>query len=193
VGEYEVVLLRTTRMTLRQFSAADVDNLVDLDSDAEVMHFITGGIPTTRSEIEDVILPRWLRYYDDSPLIGFWAAEDRTTGEFLGWFHLRPGDGHSADEPEIGYRLRRAHWGKGLATEGARALVDAAFTRSSATCVLAETMFVHQASRRVMEKAGLRLVREFRADWPYAIPGDEFGDVEYALEREGWTQARINA
>jgi RimJ/RimL family protein N-acetyltransferase len=193
VGEDAVVLLRTTRMTLRQFSAADVDNLVDLDSDAEVMHFITGGIPTSRSEIEDVILPRWLRYCDDSPLIGFWAADDRRTGEFLGWFHLRPGDGHSADEPEIGYRLRRVHWGKGLATEGARALVDAAFTRSSAKRVLAETMFVHQASRRVMEKAGLRLVREFRADWPYPIPGDGLGDVEYALGREEWTQAQINA
>ncbi len=52
--------------------------------------------------------------------------------------------------------------------------------------VLAETMAVHAASRRVMEKAGMRRVRDFRADWPDRIPGDEHGDVEYAIERREW-------
>jgi RimJ/RimL family protein N-acetyltransferase len=184
------ILLQTGRLTLRQFSLADVENLVTLDADAAVMHFITGGIATSRPEIEEVILPRWMRYYGESPWIGFWAAEDRTTGEFLGWFHLRPGVGHPADEPELGYRLRRECWGRGLATEGARALIDLAFNTGDAKRILAETMVVHQASRRVMEKAGLRPVRVFHADWPYRIPGDEFGDIEYALEREDWAGNR---
>jgi RimJ/RimL family protein N-acetyltransferase len=52
--------------------------------------------------------------------------------------------------------------------------------------VVAETMVVHAASRRVMEKAGLRAVRFYHADWPYRIPGDEHGDVQYALDREEW-------
>ena len=47
-------------------------------------------------------------------------------------------------------------------------------------------MAVHAASRRVMEKAGLTLVRTFHQPWPYKIPGDEQGDVEYALTRAGW-------
>ena len=87
---------------------------------------------------------------------------------------------------ELGYRLRRSAWGRGLASEGSRALVDHAFRVLGARRVVAETMAVHTASRRVMEKDGLRLVRTFRADWPDAIPGDEHGDVEYALTREEW-------
>lgn len=181
-----VVLLTTDRLVLRQFTPADVDRLVSLDSDAEVMHFITGGLPTPRSEIEDVVLPFWLAYYETSQVAGFWAAEERVSGEFLGWFHLRPADNRADDEPELGYRLRRQSWGTGLATEGSRALVDFAFTKAAARRVTAETMFAHPASRRVMEKVGMRLVREFSADWPYPIPGDELGDVEYAIERGYW-------
>jgi len=49
---------------------------------------------------------------------------------------------------------------------------------------------VHTASRRVMEKAGLRHVRTFHQEWPYRIPGDEHGDVEYALTRAEWQAAR---
>ncbi len=181
-----VVLLKTDRLVLRQFTPADVDRLVLLDSDAEVMHFITGGLPTPRSEIENVVLPFWLRYYETSQVAGFWAAEERVSGVFVGWFHLRPGENRAADEPELGYRLRRQSWGTGLATEGSRALVDFAFTKAAARRVTAETMFAHPASRRVMEKVGMRLVREFSADWPYPIPGDELGDVEYAIERGYW-------
>jgi RimJ/RimL family protein N-acetyltransferase len=188
-----VVLVQTPRLSLRQFTPADAESLVRLDADPQVMHFITGGQPTPRAEIEDVVLPRFLRYHRESPVVGFWAAEDRATGEFLGWFHLRPGGGSPPDEPELGYRLVRHAWGRGLATEGSRALVEVAFTRTDARRVVAETMSVHGASRRVMEKAGLRLVRTFHADWPFPIPGDEEGDVEYAIERADWERSAAPA
>jgi RimJ/RimL family protein N-acetyltransferase len=182
--------LETERLVLREFTEGDVDNLVELDADPEVMHFINGGRSTPREEVEQVILPRWLRYYVESPGLGFWAAEDKATGEFVGWFHFRPGDGHPPDEPELGYRLRRSAWGKGYATEGCRALIDKGFAEFGVRRVLAETMFVNTASRRVMEKCGLRLVRVFHADWPDRIPGDEHGDVEYALDRQEWERQR---
>jgi len=51
-------------------------------------------------------------------------------------------------------------------------------------------MVVHVASRRVMEKSGMRLVRSFVADWPVRIPGDEHGDVEYAITRDEWRAQR---
>jgi RimJ/RimL family protein N-acetyltransferase len=187
VGTY---YLTTERLVLREFTERDVENLVELDADPEVMHFITGGQPTPREDVEQVILPRWLRYYAESPGLGFWAAEEKATGQFLGWFHFRPGEGHPPDEPELGYRLHRSAWGKGYATEGCRALIDKGFAEHGVRRVLAETMVVHTASRRVMEKSGLRLVRVFHADWPYRIPGDEHGDVEYALDREEWQQQR---
>ncbi|MGI5150482.1 GNAT family N-acetyltransferase [Plantactinospora sp. CA-294935] len=182
--------LTTPRLVLREFTGADVDNLVALDADPEVMYFINGGRPTPREYVEQVVLPRWLRYYRESPGLGFWAVEERASGEFLGWFHLRPGEGHPADEPELGYRLRRSAWGRGYATEGSRALIDKAFAEQGVRRVLAETMVVNTASRRVMEKSGLRLVRVFHADWPDRIPGDEHGDVEYALDRADWQRQR---
>jgi RimJ/RimL family protein N-acetyltransferase len=180
------VVLTTPRLLLREFTADDVDLLVELDSDPEVVHHITGGRTTPRSEVEAEVLPAFLAYHRRPDGYGFWAAVHRGTGEFLGWFHLRPEPGGPADEPELGYRLRRSAWGQGYATEGARALVDRAFTELGARRVTASAMAVHGASRRVMEKAGLRFVRSMTLEWPDRIPGDEQGDVEYAITREQW-------
>jgi RimJ/RimL family protein N-acetyltransferase len=177
-------------MVLRRFTMGDVDLAVELDSDPEVMRYITGGVATTREEIERDYLPAWLSYYGRFEGYGFWAAIERATGEFLGWFHLRPPPGASHDQPELGYRLRRSAWGRGLATEGARALIDVAFEKYGAQRVNAETMAVNVGSRRVMEKAGLTLVRSFTQDWSHRIEGEEHGDVEYALTREEWLAAR---
>ena len=85
-----------------------------------------------------------------------------------------------------GYRLRRTAWGKGYATEGARALVDLAFREHGARRVYAETMAVNTASRRVMEKAGLKYARTFLMEFADNVPGTEYGEVEYELLREDW-------
>ena len=187
-------MLETDRLLLRRFTDADVDDLVELDADPEVTRFITNGEPTARQTVADEILPAYLAYYRRYPGYGFWAVIEKATGNFLGWFHLRPDpDRPVSDEPELGYRLRRDSWGKGYATEASRALIDRAFAELGATRVYAETMTVNAASRRVMEKAGLRLVRTFHADWPVRIPGDEHGDVEYAITRDEWEAARAGA
>ena len=180
------VFLETDRLILRRFTEADVDALVELDSDPDVMRCINGGRPTPREEVREDILPAFLAYYERSPGYGFWAAVEKTTGEFLGWFHLRPPNGAGPGEVELGYRLRRSAWGKGYATEGSRALIDKGFAELGVQRVVAETMAVNLASRRVMEKAGLRLVRTFHQPWPDPIEGDEHGDVEYALSRADW-------
>jgi RimJ/RimL family protein N-acetyltransferase len=185
------VFLETERLVLRQFTEADVDNLVDLDGDPDVMHFINGGRPTPRAEIESTVLPRFLSYYRDGLRYGFWAAIEKATGEFLGWFHFRPREGIDPGQPELGYRLRKSAWGKGYATEGSRALIDKGFRELGAQRVTAETMVVNARSRRVMEKCGLTLVRIFHQEWPDKIEGDEHGDVEYALTRAEWEQQRL--
>jgi RimJ/RimL family protein N-acetyltransferase len=181
------VFLETERLMLRRFTEADVDNLVALDSDADVMRYINGGKPTTREEIENDFLPRFLQYYERYDGYGFWAAVEKTTGEFLGWFHLRPPwDDGLADEPELGYRLRKSFWGKGYATEGSRALIRKGFTELGVRRVYACTMAVNPASIRVMEKSGLRYVRTLHEPWPEYIEGEEHGGVEYALTRDEW-------
>lgn len=179
------VHVETPRLSMRRFTADDVDVLVELDSDPEVVRFLTGGRVTPREEVENDVLPAFLGYYDRFAGYGFWAAHERATGAFIGWFHLRPAPGHPDDEPELGYRLRQAAWGRGYATEGSQALLDKAFTEG-ASRIVAETMVAHSASRRVMEKCGMTVARVFHQEWPYPIPGDEQGDVEYELTREQW-------
>lgn len=181
------VFLETERLALRRFTVDDVENLVELDSDPEVMHFITGGRPMAREEIENEWLPAFLDYYERSAGYGFWAAVERATDRFVGWFHFRPAQGAPPDEVELGYRLRRSAWGKGYATEGSRALIQKGFSELGVQRVVASTMVVNVASRRVLEKAGLMFVRTFHQPWPDYIEGEEEGDVEYALDRSEWT------
>jgi RimJ/RimL family protein N-acetyltransferase len=173
-------VLVTDRLTLRRLTVADVDNLVELDSDPEVMRLLTKGKPTPRSVIEEQ-LRGLLAVSDRFPNLGRWAA--LADGRFQGWFALRPDSG---TDVELGYRLRRAVWGRGLATEGCRALIRAAFTQWGVRRVYGQTMAVNTASRRVMEKSGLRYVRTFHLVFDDPIEGTEFGEVEYELCREAW-------
>jgi RimJ/RimL family protein N-acetyltransferase len=186
------VYLETERLVLRRFTEDDVENLVELDSDPEVMRYLTGGIPPPREAIEREVLPRILSYYERGDRFGLWAAIEKATGDFLGWFHFRPLPDAGGDEPELGYRLRKAAWGKGYGTEGSRALIRKGFTEFGIRRVVASTYQDNRASRRVMEKIGMTLVRTFRptpeqlASWgtsPEIWDGD---DVEYALERADW-------
>src|ERR1051325_6084460 len=117
-------ILETPRLRMRRFTADDVDLLVELGSDPEVMRYLTGGPPTPREQVRDEILPRFFGYYARWPHYGNFAGEGRETGAFVGWFAMRPRPGDPDDQPELGYRLRRAAWGKGCATEGSLALID---------------------------------------------------------------------
>lgn len=180
------IFLETKRLLLRRFNEDDVDNLVELDSDPDVMRFINGGRPTPRREVETDLLPAFLEYYERFAGYGFWAAVEKSTGQFVGWFHFRPATDAPPGEVELGYRLRKAAWGKGYATEGSRALIEKGFRDLDVQRVVANTMVVNSPSRRVMEKAGLKFVRIFDAEWPEKIEGDEEGDVEYALLRSDW-------
>jgi RimJ/RimL family protein N-acetyltransferase len=180
------IILKTPRLALRQFTEDDADNLFDLNSDPEVMRYLTGGKPTPRSEIRDQVIPFHLAVYDRLDRLGTWAAESSTTGEFLGWFHFRPGPDADITNIDLGYRLRRSAWNKGYATEGSRALISLGFTDLGVERVFAHTMTVNTASRRVLEKCGLTLVRTTPYRGTKDIGGAERGEVEYALTKPEW-------
>jgi len=186
-GAGHVIVLETPRLRLRHIVPADLDALVELDADPEVMRYISYGEPTPRARYEQDYLPRFLAYYTSTPLLGYWIAETRADDQFVGWFHLRP-DRIDAGEQEIGYRLRRAAWGRGYATELGRALVAHGFERVGAPVISARALRDNAASRRVMEKCGLSHERDFT--WPpEVLPGRTAGEragVKYALSRETW-------
>lgn len=171
---------------MRQFTEDDTDNLFNLNSDPAVMRYLTGGRPTPREEIRDQIIPFHLAVYQRLDRLGTWAAESIPTGEFLGWFHFRPGPGNDTTNVDLGYRLLRSAWNKGYATEGSRALIRMGFTDLGVERVFAHTMTVNTASRRVMEKCGLTLVRTTSYEGTDPIEGAEHGEVEYALTKPVW-------
>jgi len=186
-----MILLETPRLRLRRFGPDDLDRLVELDSDPEVMRFITYGVPTPRSTYEQLILPRWFAIYARTPELGYWAAEDRQAGRFVGWFHLRP-DRFDEGEQELGYRLARAAWGGGLATEGAQAVIEHGFTRVGASKITARTLAANERSRSVMQKCGL----DFECDFVYpedVIQGrdeTERAAVKYSITLPAWLAQR---
>jgi len=187
------VILETPRLILRQFTEDDVDNLFDLNNDPEVMRYLTGGRPTPREVIRDEIIPFHLAVYDRLDRLGTWAAESTATGEFLGWFHFRPGPGSDITNVDLGYRLRRSAWNQGYATEGSCALISMGFTDLGVERVFAHTMTDNAASRRVMEKCGLSFVRTIPYDGDDIIEGSEHGEVEYALTRPEWEARSASA
>jgi RimJ/RimL family protein N-acetyltransferase len=181
------ILLETPRLRLRRFVPQDVERLVALDSDPEVTRYTSYGEPTPRERYEREILPRWFAYYDVELALGYWAAETRADGAFVGWFHLRP-DRFDAGEQELGYRLQRAAWGRGYATEGARALLVHGFGPVGAAKISARTLARNAGSRRVMEKCGLAYERDFV--WPEDVLAgrteDERAGVKYSITRPRW-------
>jgi len=180
------ILLTTEHLTLRRFTAADVDELVVLYQDPEVVRYITGGTPIPREVVETETLPRFLSYYRRFSHLGYWAAEERVNGAFVGWFELVPVEDDHPEEVELGYRLARWAWGHGYATEGCRALVRLAFTDLGVQRIVATTMVINAASRRVLEKAGLHYVDTVHKAFDDPIDGAEHGDVDYALDRADW-------
>lgn len=95
---------------------------------------------------------------------GVWAAIEKETAAFIGWFHLFP----SGDEPNnleklfIGYRLKKQFWGKGYATEVCKALIEKAFENYGATEICAQSMKANQKSQNVMKKVGLTFSYEYK-------------------------------
>ncbi len=181
-------VLETPRLTIRQFTEDDVDNLFSLNSDPEVMRYL--GRPAPREALRDEIIPFHLDVYRRLDRLGTWAAETADTGEFLGWFHFRPGPDGDVTNIDLGYRLRRSTWNKGYATEGSRALIGMGFTDLGVRRVFGHTMTVNVASRRVLEKCGMTLVRTTRYEGSDAdvIEGAKHGEVEYALTKPEWRE-----
>ena len=137
------------------------------------MRYLSGGRPTPFLKLS--------RVHSRATSARRWIASHRSTDDFVGWFGLVP---TGTAEYAIGYRLRRAAWGCGLATEGARALIAALGSPSSLPAgISVETMAVNRRFRRVMERCGMRHVGTFHLQWDHPIVGTEFGEVEYELLR----------
>ncbi|GGW38372.1 GNAT family acetyltransferase [Streptomyces lucensis JCM 4490] len=180
--------LQTERLTLRRFTSDDADLLIELDSDAAVMRYLSGGEPTAPEIVRERHLPNIIAGYEKwGGDLGLFAAHERDGGAFIGWFCLRPEPQGPLDEAELGYRLRQAAWGKGYATEASRALLGKAFDGLGLRMVWAETMTMNQGSRNVMEKLRMTLTDTLPTPPDMKmVEGAEHGGVRYEITKEQW-------
>jgi RimJ/RimL family protein N-acetyltransferase len=157
------VAFETERLLLRHFTEADAELTLALDQDPEVTRYTGVGSLVLADHIER-IRTVYFAQYARNPRRGLFAAIEKASGDFLGWFCFRPSTGHklaaqigwtSDDEIELGYRLRRSAWGRGLATEGATALMADGLADPTVPRIVACALVTNLASCRVLEKVGL--------------------------------------
>ncbi|GEP36248.1 N-acetyltransferase [Nocardioides szechwanensis] len=143
--------LFTERVELRAVQATDLHLMVALNADPRVMTYIRGRAATAE-ETRVEWRRRLERQSDPARGLGYWAGFEQ--GTFLGWWSASSFEGR----PEIsgiGHRLFASAWGRGLATEGARAMVAQAFGCPDIQRVLASTNAANAGSQRVLEKLGM--------------------------------------
>ena len=161
-----VPTLCTERLVLRGFMPADLDALAALFADREVMRYIHGGVRTYYQAQAN--LRSYLREWDIQGY-GVWAVARRDDDELLGTCGF-------VAHAELGYILSRAAWGRGYATEAARACLRFGFETVGFEEIGAGALAGNMASRHVIEKLGFR-----RAANPYF---DHNGGVYYRLQRK---------
>ncbi len=142
-------LIETPRLILREFEISDAAALYELNSDPEVMRY-TGDRPfSSIAEAETFV-----HNYDTYQRQGFgrWAVMSKDTGRLIGWCGLKRNE---KDLIDIGFRFFREQWGKGYATEAAKATLDYGFEQLGLEQIIGRAARENKASLRVLEKLGM--------------------------------------
>lgn len=148
--------LETERLILRPIEAGDLDDLAEIFSDPDVMHYLPAGEPISR-ERADVALARWLEHWKRHGY-GFWAVLHKPERHMIGYcglVHLEDGP-----EVELAYGFRKHFWGQGLATEAGRACLWYGFQKLGMKRIVGITALGNRASQRVLAKLGLQYEKE---------------------------------
>lgn len=177
--------LTTPRLWLRQWRASDREPFARLNADPAVMEFMTACLTRTESDAfvrkaaAEIAHQGW----------GLWAVESRTSGAFVGFVGLRAPSFEAPFTPcvEIGWRLERASWGKGFATEAGLECLRFAFETVALPEVVSFTVPANVRSRAVMERLGMARVADGDFDHPRMPAGHRLRrHVLYRLRCVDW-------
>ena len=166
------IILETERLSLREITTDDFDDLLEIWSDPEAMRLF----PRT---LDDQAMREWIernqkRYEQHGH--GLWAVIMRSEQKFVGDCGLTIQEVDGIEELEVGYHFNRKYWGRGFATEAARACMDYAFERLGRRRIISMIRPENTPSRRVAERNGLRIEKEiFWRGYQHFV---------YAIERE---------
>ena len=151
-------ILETKRLVLRHLELTDLEALFALYSDPEVKRYIPDA-PLTLAEAKEE-LEWFLNGHPKHPELGLWATIHKETGQFIGRCGLLPWEIDGRSEVEVAYLIDKAHWGQGLGTEAAQAILDYGFENLRLSRLICLIERENSASMRVAEKIGMTLERE---------------------------------
>ena len=181
-----MTVLTSPRLTLRHWRAADLAPFAALNADPVTMQFLSRCLSRAESDAfaqraqAELAQRGW----------GLWALEHSARGEFLGFVGLAVPAFEARFTPcvEVGWRLARAHWGQGYATEAARACLSCAFETLALAEVVSFTSVDNARSAAVMQRLGMRADGGF--EHPRLPPGHRLrSHVLYRIAREDWQRA----
>jgi [ribosomal protein S5]-alanine N-acetyltransferase len=155
-------VIETERLILRGMLPEDADAFFEMDSNPEVHKYLGNKPVTNKQHIRDVI-GMIHKQYDENG-IARWTVLEKASGQYIGWcglkFFTESANGHN-NFYEVGYRLDPRYWGKGYATEAARAALRYGFEIMRLNTIYAITDAGNHASRNVLTKAGLTYIEDF--------------------------------
>jgi ribosomal-protein-alanine N-acetyltransferase len=149
--------METDRLHLNTWEAADWEALRPIATDPEVMRYITGGVPWTDEQVRSFV-DRQIALYAERGYCR-WKLIEKSSEEMIGFCGV--GFWRDKPDPEIGWWLARRWWGRGLATEAARAALRDAVERIGLTRIISVAMPENTASRAIMTKLGMQFECEF--------------------------------
>ncbi|MBS0286792.1 MAG: GNAT family N-acetyltransferase [Proteobacteria bacterium] len=178
------------RLILREWKASDLTPFVLINQDPLVMEHM----PCLLSEAESTAFRDRILAHFDKHGFGLYACEIKETGEFIGYVGLNiPAfEAHFTPTVEIGWRLASKHWGKGYATEGAKVILEKAFTEFKLPEVVSFTVPANIRSQRVMQKIGMHHLTQENFQHPL-LPSDHplSWHVLYRLKREEFPSVHL--
>lgn len=162
-------IIETARLILRTWKHEDTDAYYQINQDRQVIELLRG--PLSMQQVIEFISAA--NQHQEKHGYTLWAIELKQTGELIGFTGLNYTDwqAHFTPAVEIGWRLGSQHWGRGYATESAKAALKHGFTRCHLKEIVSFTVPTNARSIRVMEKIGLK--RDVNGDFAHPkLPND---------------------
>ncbi|MEM6265353.1 MAG: GNAT family N-acetyltransferase [Bacteroidota bacterium] len=145
-------MIQSARLLLRKFSLADASLFFELNNDPEVMQY-TGDVAFESIASTEEFIEAYCREVYSVMGFGRWTVIRNSDGQCLGWCGLKR---HPDGMVDLGYRLAKAYWGNGYATESAEACIKFGFEDLQLTEIVGRTASANMASIRVLEKVGMK-------------------------------------
>jgi RimJ/RimL family protein N-acetyltransferase len=156
------IFAQTERLILRELLPTDDKGMFELDSDPEVHEYLGRKPVKTIEESRNLIA--FIREQYNTNGIGRWAVIEKETQEFVGWAGLkliREPINYHTNFYDLGYRFIRRYWGKGFATEAAKASLAYGFGQMQLKEIYGMAHIHNTASQQVLTKAGLQYLETF--------------------------------